>query len=548
MPLTKRAVSPVNVSLHRLPASMQTDELECVANGTLANLVRQLSSLSRHAEHIFGEIYHEAVKIDHKTNTMAQRIERLTHKVTQLDCNQEQDLEGLYLGNDCSNRAEISFIVISNGYAFDRYKDRSDRGPGSRLVLQLQRAQSVRSTQLPELITTIPRSFLNSTPEPRFSLEDLHMRKPFKSSALIDQHTLDRQTLPSALGECYASCDRPPNLDALNPYRDDKKSALKYYTDPSYFFDLWRQEMLKDMGDGRRARTVRSPTDNKSPSRKKRNRQSAGTDAVRQAPLSSRYYTDPSYFFDLWRQEMLKDMGDGRRARTVRSPTDNKSPSRKKRNRQSAGTDAVRQAPLSSRYVAATQQRPSEIMHFPAEYQAPQILRMEQVQAPVGMSVPTSNGYTPPPATATAPVSLPSPIPEEVPAAVPASKSISHQLAHLELHDDPLLDDDDLPPPPPPLMHTSLSAVVGSFANATATDEPKADKTAVEQTTRSNLLAEIQSGIKLKQVQRKEQAAEEKAAAEANDVAAILRRRMEHVLGNSDSNTDSQSDDDEEWD
>ncbi|VDM29244.1 unnamed protein product, partial [Toxocara canis] len=92
------------------------------------------------------------------------------------------------------------------------------------------------------------------------------------------------------------------------------------------------------------------------------------------------------------------------------------------------------------------------------------------------------------------------------------------------------------------------SAVVGSFANATATDEPKADKTAVEQTTRSNLLAEIQSGIKLKQVQRKEQAAEEKAAAEANDVAAILRRRMEHVLGNSDSNTDSQSDDDEEWD
>lgn len=59
------------------------------------------------------------------------------------------------------------------------------------------------------------------------SLEDLHMRKPFKSSCLIDQHTLDRQTLPSALAECYAACDPPPNLDALNPYRDDKKSALR---------------------------------------------------------------------------------------------------------------------------------------------------------------------------------------------------------------------------------------------------------------------------------------------------------------------------------
>lgn len=59
------------------------------------------------------------------------------------------------------------------------------------------------------------------------SLEDLHLRKPFKSSCIIDQHTLDRQTLPSALAECYASCDPPPNLDALNPYRDDKKNALR---------------------------------------------------------------------------------------------------------------------------------------------------------------------------------------------------------------------------------------------------------------------------------------------------------------------------------
>ncbi|VDN50258.1 unnamed protein product [Dracunculus medinensis] len=90
MPLIKRAISPVNVSQRRLPASIQHDELECVSNGTLANLVRQLSSLSRHAEHIFGEIYHESIKLDHKTNTIAQRIERLAHKVTQLDCSHQQ--------------------------------------------------------------------------------------------------------------------------------------------------------------------------------------------------------------------------------------------------------------------------------------------------------------------------------------------------------------------------------------------------------------------------------------------------------------------------
>lgn len=29
-------------------------------------------------------------------------------------------------------------------------------------------------------------------------------------------------------------------------YREDGKDGLKFYTDPNYFFDLWRQEMLKD--------------------------------------------------------------------------------------------------------------------------------------------------------------------------------------------------------------------------------------------------------------------------------------------------------------
>lgn len=52
--------------------------------------------------------------------------------------------------------------------------------------------------------------------------------------------------------------------------------------------------------------------------------------------IMHRYYTDPSYFFDLWRQEMLKDVGDGRRGRQIKSPSGNKSPTRKKRGRHSA--------------------------------------------------------------------------------------------------------------------------------------------------------------------------------------------------------------------
>lgn len=40
-------------------------------------------------------------------------------------------------------------------------------------------------------------------------------------------------------------------LNILIPafYRDDGKEALKFYTDPSYFFDLWKEKMLQDTKD-----------------------------------------------------------------------------------------------------------------------------------------------------------------------------------------------------------------------------------------------------------------------------------------------------------
>lgn len=83
MPLTTRSVSPVNLSLHRLPDSVRQDELQCITNGTFANLIRQLSSLSRHAQQIFSDIHREVLKIDHRTNTLFLRVERLAQKVAQ---------------------------------------------------------------------------------------------------------------------------------------------------------------------------------------------------------------------------------------------------------------------------------------------------------------------------------------------------------------------------------------------------------------------------------------------------------------------------------
>lgn len=83
MPLPKRVISPVYVSRDALPGHLQlVDDLEGVTNGTLANIIRQLSSLSRHAEDVFGELFKEADSFHQRSCSLQARIDRLSVKVT----------------------------------------------------------------------------------------------------------------------------------------------------------------------------------------------------------------------------------------------------------------------------------------------------------------------------------------------------------------------------------------------------------------------------------------------------------------------------------
>ncbi|GFW20708.1 wiskott-Aldrich syndrome protein family member 3 [Trichonephila clavipes] len=97
MPFLQRLIEPVHVCRNTLPVdnrgSLAIDipnELECVTNGTLANVIRQLSSLSKHAENIFATLFKESTLIAARTQTLQGRIDRLSLKVTQLDSNVEE--------------------------------------------------------------------------------------------------------------------------------------------------------------------------------------------------------------------------------------------------------------------------------------------------------------------------------------------------------------------------------------------------------------------------------------------------------------------------
>lgn len=176
MPFLQRVIEPEHVCRNTLPLDDQgvlavevPNELECVTNGTLANVIRQLSSLSKHAEDMFTSLFRESTAIVSRTNSLQGRIDRLAIKVTQLDSTVEE-----------------------------------------------------------------------------VSLQDIHMRKAFKSYIVYEQQVVSRESMPAAIRDTYLTCDKPPPLDKLNPYREDGKDGLKFYTDPNYFFDLWKQEMLKD--------------------------------------------------------------------------------------------------------------------------------------------------------------------------------------------------------------------------------------------------------------------------------------------------------------
>ncbi|XP_054899991.1 actin-binding protein WASF3 [Poeciliopsis prolifica] len=176
MPLIKRNIEPRHLCRGAVPDGIG-NELECVTNNSLSAIIRQLSSLSKHAENVFGELFNEANTFYSRANSLQDRIDRLAVKVTQLDSSVEE-----------------------------------------------------------------------------VSLQDINMRKAFRGSAVQDQEVLSKGSTPSSVAEMYEGCDRPPPLGALTAYRDDSTDAMKFYSDPSYFFDLWKEKMLQDTEDKRKER------------------------------------------------------------------------------------------------------------------------------------------------------------------------------------------------------------------------------------------------------------------------------------------------------
>lgn len=84
MPLVKRSIEPQFVS-RVVVAQGVRNELEFVSNSTLANVIQQLSSLSKHAQDLFNELHRETSCVFYRNCKLNERIDRLKQKIQQLN-------------------------------------------------------------------------------------------------------------------------------------------------------------------------------------------------------------------------------------------------------------------------------------------------------------------------------------------------------------------------------------------------------------------------------------------------------------------------------
>lgn len=447
MPLQQRVIEPVNVSRSTLPlppgdikpikkniaaftgqglaASVAAsanvnivNELECVTNGTLANLIRQLASLSKQAEELLTGVFNDSSKILNRTIQLQQRMDALASKVDSLD--------------------QLNDVSVTL------------RDP----------------TKHPET---------------------------FSSDISYSQQVLSKQQMPPSIMELYRNCDRPPPLNKLDPYRDDGKDGLKFYTDPTYFFELWKKDMI-----GAQQPNIQLQHNQL---------------RVQQGTLNDRTLQNPK-----------------------RTPQSLPQPHRQ---------------PLPSPQQIIYVQQPQQIQQIQGQHLQHYPQQSLPPPPPALSPLPVHMDSSPAPPPALSPIPPPAPLVDPAPRPAPPSPPPAPPSLP------PAPPSPPPPPPPPapsapsqPVGQVNNQVMQPPTVTAAQLQEKQQQlrKTIpVQRDPRSDLLAAIKQGITLRRVEDSKRRVEaEKQQSMGNDVASILARRVAMQVSDSDDNDDD--DEDNDWD
>eukprot|EP00730_Choanoeca_flexa_P009243 TRINITY_DN12615_c5_g1_i2.p1 TRINITY_DN12615_c5_g1~~TRINITY_DN12615_c5_g1_i2.p1 ORF type:complete len:493 (+),score=134.92 TRINITY_DN12615_c5_g1_i2:78-1556(+) len=88
----------------------------------------------------------------------------------------------------------------------------------------------------------------------KFDASDLISESVYQRDHPVSQRVISNMAKPGSLVDKYRACSPPPDLNKMNPYRDDKLLSLSKYTDPGFFLRLWAQQMRAETEQKRKKR------------------------------------------------------------------------------------------------------------------------------------------------------------------------------------------------------------------------------------------------------------------------------------------------------
>lgn len=163
----------------------------CISLKYLVSVPFWLSFPGKHAEDIFGELFNEANTFYLRANSLQDRIDRLAVKVTQLDSTVEEGGSGGVWEETCTASQHLLCML----YFF------------------LVNCLTIHLFPFfPSLLSV--------------SLQDINMRKAFKSSTTQDQQVVSKSSVPNPVREMYNLSDKPPPLNILSTYRSELSARI----------------------------------------------------------------------------------------------------------------------------------------------------------------------------------------------------------------------------------------------------------------------------------------------------------------------------------
>ncbi|XP_063719868.1 actin-binding protein WASF2-like [Symsagittifera roscoffensis] len=357
-----------------------------------------------------------------------------------------------------------------------------------------QRTNALR-TRLDDVQSQVHR--LNPSDE-TLNLTDVNKRQPFKVTQSEQLSFLVAGTRPQSIKAMYEACEPPPDIDRWTI--NGEVSRLKKYTDPAFFFNIWAAELMKKIDK------ANEQIDNKKEQRRK--------EISRQQPGKAKTLAEETR-----RPKMQYE--PNRKAPEPPSVSDNYINITPKKDspgdKNSAGTPDMFPAPppaIVKGAVSNPMDASPELKHKggsappsgpappppmgsggPAPPPPPPPPIIEAPPPPGLKSIPSNAGgpAPPPPPPATGPTTGAPPPPPPPPPGIPTTGAAPRPPAPPGGGGPP-----PPPPPPPPPGTGAPSAPRPPKPQGAGTSSPRPKPAPAPVDDRSNLLNQIQSGVKLR--------------------------------------------------